>query len=189
MDGSARFQAVLDPGERLLWTGRAVRYQVYPLIFIYLLWTVELGRVLLGAVLKFGPLPALLQAELAVLAAMFAAAGIYVGNKSWKIWNTEYGLTDRRLFMAIGSGREKIRVVALDALDPVKIVLLARRGKWLRFCLRGTASMPAEHRPPVWKYLMTGQPAEGAGRWHVPDPEGILQMIETARTADKVTAA
>jgi hypothetical protein len=168
MDGSARFQAVLDPGERLLWTGRALRYPVYQMTFIYLVWIVGLGRVLVRALLKMGPLPTLLQVNLAVLAAMFAAASIYSGNKSWKIWNTAYGLTDRRLFMAIGSGREKIRVVTLEALDPVKIVLLARRGKWLRFCLRGTTSMPTEHRPPVWKFLITCQPAEGAGRWHVP---------------------
>jgi hypothetical protein len=159
------------------------------LIFIFLVWVVGLGRVLVGALLKLGPLPVLLQLNLAVLAALFAAAGIYIGNKSWRIWNTAYGLSDRRLFMAIGSGREKIRVVALEALDPVKVVLLARRGKWLRFCLRGTASMPTEHRPPVWKFLMTGQPAEGAGRWHVSDPEGVRQMIESARTAGKVTAA
>jgi hypothetical protein len=189
MDGSALFQTVLHPGERLLWTGRPRRESACMLAFLYVFIAVEIWRTYRIVAPRTGPLPVYLQLELIVLAAMFVAAGIFLGRRIWRTWNTAYALTNQRLFAAVDAKREKVRTVALEALDPVRIVRLPKNGKGLAFCLRGTAGMPREHRPPVWKLLGSGQPAPGSAIWSVRDPIGVAQLIETARTAVRATAA
>jgi hypothetical protein len=189
MDGSALFQKVLHPGERLLWTGKPQRQVACILAFLYIFITVEIVRTYRIAAPKVGPLPVYLQLELLGLAAMFAVAGLILARRIWRIWNTAYALTNQRLFVAVGARREDIRTVALEALDPARIVRLPKNGKGLSFCLRGTTGMPREQRPPVWKFLVSGQPDNRNAIWNVRDPELVGQLIETARTATTATAA
>jgi hypothetical protein len=124
-----------------------------------------------------------LQLELIAWAGMFVVTGIFLGRWIWRLWTTAYAVTNHRLLVAVGARHENIRTVALEALDPVRIVLLPRSGKWLFFSLRGTSGVPEEQRPPVWKFLVTGQPDKRNARWLVRDPERERDLIETARTA------
>jgi hypothetical protein len=189
MTGTGLFEEVLHPGERLLWTGRPRLYSECMVGFLYVFMTVEIVRTYKIVSPITGPLPVFLQVELIALAAMFATAGLFLGRRIWRVWKTTYGLSDRRLFMAVGAGREKVRVVALDALDPVRIVMGPKSSRWLLFCLRGTTAMPREQRPPVWKFLVNGQPVKGSTMWRVRDLERVSQLIETARTTVSATAA
>jgi hypothetical protein len=183
MDGSALFQTLLHPGERLLWTGRPRRESACMLAFLYIFITVEIVRTGRIVASKVGPFPVFLRVELIVLAGMFVVAGLFLGCRIWRFWTTAYAVTDRRLFLAVGARRENMRTVALEALDPVRIVLGSRSAKWLRFCLRGTSGVPKEQRPPVWKFLVSGQPDNRNAGWLVRDPERVRDLIETARTA------
>jgi hypothetical protein len=183
MDGSALFQTVLDPGERLLWTGRPRREAACMLAFLYLFITIEIVRTSRIVASKVGPFPVFLQLELMALGGLFIVAGVFLGRRIWRFWNTAYAVTDHRLLVAVGAGRENIRTVALDALDPVKIVPGSRSGKRLRVCLRGTSGMPREQRPPVWRFLVSGQPDKTNTMWLVRDPESVRDLIETVRTA------
>jgi hypothetical protein len=183
MDSSALFQTVLNPGERLLWTGQKQRLMACMLAFLYIFATVEIVRTYGIVASKVGRFPVFLQLELIALAGMFVAAGVFLGGRIWRLWNTAYAVTNHRLLVAVGAGRENIRTVALEALDPVRIVLLPKSGKWLLFCLRGTFDMPKEQRPPVWKFLVSGQPDNRNSKWLVRDPERVRDLIETARTA------
>jgi hypothetical protein len=183
MDDSALFQTVLNPGERLLWTGRPRRESVCILAFLYVFITVEIVRTSRIVASKVGPFPVFLQLELIALAGLFVVWGLFLGRRIWRIWNTAYAVTDHRLLVAVGSSRENIRAVSVEALDPVRIVLLSKAGKALSFCLRGTYGMPKEQRPPVWRFLVTGQPDNRNARWLVRDPESVRDLIETARTA------
>jgi len=159
------FKRSLIPAGRLLWTGRPRREAACMLTFLYLFTTVEIVRTSRIVAPKVGPLPAYLQLELIALAGMFVAAGVFLGRRIWRFWNTAYAVTDHRLLVAVGESRENIRTVALEALDPVKVVPGSRSGKRLRVCLRGTAGMPEEQRPPVWKFLVSGQPDNRNAMW------------------------
>jgi hypothetical protein len=183
MDGSAMFQTVLQPGERLLWTGRPRREAACMLAFLYLFITVEIVRTSRIVASKVGAFPVFLQLELIALAGMFIVAGVFLGRRVWRFWNTAYAVTDHRLLVAVGASRENIRTVTLEALDPVKVVLGSRSGKRLRVCLRGTSGMPREQRPPAWKFLVSGQSDKTNTMWLVRDPERVRDLIETARTA------
>jgi hypothetical protein len=113
--------------------------------------------------LRKAPLAVLARLEVTGVAAVVAALSISVGIWMWRTWNTAYGLTDRRLLMAVGPKREKMRTLALGELDPVRIVLRTRAGKLLLFakvllfCLSGTTCIPNRQRPPIWKFLEAGE--------------------------------
>jgi hypothetical protein len=189
MDGSALFQKVLNPGERLLWTGRSRRDSACMLAFLYIFITVEIVRTYRIVAPKVSPLPVYLQLELIALAGMFVAAGVFLGRRIWRAWNTAYCLSDRRLFVAVGARRENISTVTLESLDPVRVAIVRRAGRSLLFCLRGTSGMPREQWPPVWKSLVTGQPVKGSAMWRVSDPVRVGKLIESARTAVRATVA
>ena len=183
MDRLALFQTVLNSGERLLWTGRPRRESACMLAFLYIFITVEIVRTSRIVSSKVGPFPVFLQLELIALAGLFIVAGVFLGRRVWRFWNTAYAVTDHRLLVAVGASRENMRAVALEALDPVRIVLGSRSGKRLRVCLRGTSGMPRDQRPPVWRFLVSGQPDNTNTMWLVRDPESVRDLIESARTA------
>src|SRR6202042_967528 len=159
--------------------GRRQRQLACMLAFMYVFITVEIVRTARLVASKVSPLPVFLQLELIALAGMFVIAGLFLARRIWRIWSTVYAVTNHRLLLAVGARRENIRTVALEVLDPVKTVLLPRSGKWLFFCLRGTSGMPREQRPPVWRFLVSGQPDKTNTMWLVPDPESVRDLIET----------
>jgi hypothetical protein len=107
MTGDGLFQAVLNPGERLLWTGRPRRDLAYMLGSLYVLITVEIVRTYRITAPKVGPLPVYLQLELIGLAALFAIYGLFLGRRIWRVFNTAYGVSDRRVFMATGTPKQQ----------------------------------------------------------------------------------
>jgi hypothetical protein len=124
MDGTAVFQTVLNPGERLHWTGRKQRLVACILGVMYIFITVAIVRTGRIAAPR---LPVFLQLELIAWAGMFVVAGVFLGRGIWRLWNAAYAVTNHRLLVAVGADRDNLRTVALEALDPVRIVLLPAR--------------------------------------------------------------
>jgi hypothetical protein len=184
MDGSALFQTVLDPGERLLWSGQ-------PRKLTLCVAAVNFAGLAVGLVYAFtktlrlqtAPLPPILELELVLVAAMFAAVGYLLGTRLFRAWNTAYAATDRRLLMAVGPNRTGIRTVLLADLDPVTTEYRPKVGKVLLFRRRGP-----EHLP-VWSFLETGQPDSWKPAWAVSDIDDVRKLIEAARTALSARAA
>lgn len=165
MDGSALFETVLDPGERLLWSGE-------PRKLIFGIAGFNCAVLATGLGYAFGkmhrlqraPLPLILEIELVFVAFMFLAAGYMLGTRIFRAWRTAYAVTDRRLLIAMGSNRHKIRSVPLAELNEVKTEYRPKMGKVLTFRRRGGS-----------KLLV----------WAVSDVDGVRKLIETARTVSE----
>jgi hypothetical protein len=138
----------------------------------------SLGKLL--AMQKSHPVPFDLELVSAAGVALSIAVGVHLGCKIRRMFRTVYALTDRRLLIAVGPRRDKIRVVALSALAPVGFVRTPNSGLMLNFTVRGAVS-PGQSQPPVWKFLESGQADTWSPRWLVRDPERVRQLIEDAR--------
>jgi hypothetical protein len=169
MDRSALFETLLDPGERILWSGQPRRliFAVAGLNFAVL--TVGLGYIF-GKMqrLQTAPLPAVLELELALVAFMLVAVGWMLGMRIFRAWNTSYAVTDRRLLTALGLNRTQVRTVPLADLDTVKTEYRPKMGKVLLFHRRGGS-----------KTFI----------WAVSDVEQVRKLIEAARTVLCAAAA
>ncbi len=144
MDGAALFQKVLEPGERLLWTGQPRLLPLWKAGLQYLAilagFCFVLDQLLMD---RAEPLPPFLAVELIVLLALCGIPGFFLLRQIRRTRSTAYALTDRRLFMAVGLRREKIRAVALSAIAPVGVVRISNRGKCCPF------ARPAMNRCPT----------------------------------------
>jgi hypothetical protein len=191
MDGAALFQKVLDPGERLLWTGQPRLVPLWKAGLQYLAMLAGFGFVLRQLLMdRAEPLPPFLEVELTVLLALCGIPGFFLLRQIRRARSTAYALTDRRLFIAVGPRREKIRTVALSAIAPVGVVRHLKSGKVLFFCARGNESLPNGGQMPVWTFLTSGVTDKWTPVWNVRDPEYVQQLIESARNAaTKVAAA
>jgi hypothetical protein len=168
MDGSALFEAVLDPGERLLWSGQPRKLILGVAGFNFAILTVGLGYIF-GKLqrLQTAPLPFVLEMELVLVAFMLLAAGYLLGKRIFRGWITAYAVTDHRLLMALGAHRDRIRSMPLDELDAVKTEYRPRMGKVLSFRRRGYS------KPWVWV---------------IGDVEQARNLIETSRNAASSSA-
>jgi len=169
MDGSALFASLLDPGERLLWTGEPRK-----LIFAvaggnFAILTVGLGY-LFGKLLRLQrtPLPLVLELELVLVGFMLVGVGYMLGTRILRAWKTAYALTDRRLLTVVGWKRNQMRSVPLADLDAVKTEYRPKMGKVLLLRPRGAS------KPWVWA---------------VGDVNGVRHLIESARSAASSQAA
>lgn len=173
MDGSVLFETVLDPGERLLWSGQPRKYTLCFAGLNFVALAVGLGYVFTKTLgMQAAPLPVVLKTELVLVGTMFATVGYLLISRLLRAWNTAYGLTDRRLLMAVGPSRHAIRTVSLAELDPVV----------------------TEYRPKVGKVLVVSRrgachPNPSRFVWAVRDVEGVRKLIETARTVATTAAA
>jgi hypothetical protein len=173
MDGSSLFQIMLDPGERLLWTGQPRKYALSVAGLNFVVLAVGVAWVFMKTLgLQPAPLPLVLKIELVLVAAMFAWVGYLLVSRLLRGWKTAYALTDRRLLMAVGLSREKIRTVPLAELADVK----------------------TEYRPKVGKVLVldrrgSGHPNPEKLVWAVRDVERVRTLIEAARTTASSRAA
>lgn len=169
MDVASQFQTVLDPGERLLWTGQPRKLIFAVAGFNFAVLTVGLGYIF-GKMqrLQTAPLPPVLELELVLVAFMLVAVGWMLGMRIFRAWKTAYAVTDRRLLTALGLNRPQVRTVPLADLDAVKTEYRPKMGKVLLFHRRGGS------KPFVWA---------------VSDVEQVRKLIETARTAPSSSAA
>jgi hypothetical protein len=174
MDGTELFQSVLAPGESLLWTGQragAVRDTIVGLL-IPVIMTVGLIRVFAKVSGYWtGPLPLYLRLEFGLIVALLVLPWILAWRQFRRAKDTAYAVTERRLMVAAGPEREKIREVSLQAVDRVRI-RNDRRGRGLYFGLRG------KPENVVWA---------GSG-WRVEDPQAVQKMVEEARDAARLSA-
>ena len=95
-----------------------------------------------------GPFPAYLRVELAGVAVFLCFPIFWFWYQLNQRRNTAYALANRRLLVAVGLQREKMRAVKLEALDRVRVLPSRRGGKVLRFTLKGQDSIA-----PVWTSL------------------------------------
>lgn len=169
MEGAALFETVLDPGERLLWSGqpRKPAFAMAGLNFAIL--TAGLGYVF-GKIHRSqtAPMPPALELQLILVALMLVAAGYLLGTRIFRAWKTAYAVTDRRLLAAMAPNRHQIRAVSLADLDVVKTEYRPKMGKVLLFRRQGSV------RPFVWA---------------VSDVEQVRQLIEAAQAAASSQAA
>jgi hypothetical protein len=168
MDGASLFETVLDPGERLLWSGQP-RKRVFAFAGVnFAILTVGLGYIF-GKMrrLQTAPLPTALELELVLVAFMFVAAGYMLGTRIFRAWKTAYAVTDRRLLTALGLNCPQLRTVLLADLDAVKTEYRPKMGKVILFRRRGGL------QPFVWA---------------VSDVEQVRKLIETARSASSQAA-
>lgn len=166
MDGSALFEGLLDPGERLLWSGQP-RKRVFAVAGInFAILAAGLGYVF-GKMqgLEKAPLPPVLEFQLALVGVMLMAAGYLLGTRIFRAWTTAYAVTDRRLLAAMG---RQCRTVPLAELDTIKTEYRPKMGKVLFFRRQGAV------RPIVWP---------------VSDVEQVRELIENARSAASSPAA
>jgi hypothetical protein len=174
VDGRQAFSLIsqqLHPGERIIWHGTptpliAAREQAFQLVFMTI-WT---GAVLFGLwnlvvgpkANSSAPFPALL-----VLGVM-----ITVGTTSWirtlrsftACWNTAYGLTDRRIIIAVGEG-------ATQSFTAAALGNLSRTGSKKRGSLTfGSSAYPDYGRPFRWFGL-------GNGLYGISDPVRVEALV------------
>jgi hypothetical protein len=130
------------------------------------------------------PMPMLLQLELILLAAMVTIGGGYLGYLIYGTWITAYAVTDRRLLMAVGRQRDKMRNVTLADLAPARIVSRPRIGKMLLFLkVDWTAGSVSSQ---VWTFIESGKTDTWKRPWTPADAERVRQLIETARAKNAV---
>ncbi|HEX5228812.1 MAG TPA: hypothetical protein VFW44_13930 [Bryobacteraceae bacterium] len=169
MEASVLFAGVLDPGERLIWSGQP-RKQVFAMAgFNFALLATGLGYIF-GKMqgLQKAPLPPVLEFELVLVGLMLLAAGYLLGTRIFRAWTTAYAVTDRRLLATIGRDRRQIRTLWLTDVDNIRTEYRPKMGKVLSFRQRG-------HVRPVF--------------WPINDVERVRKLIETARAAATSQAA
>lgn len=187
MDGRALFQSVLNPRENLLWigeppcaSGRRLGAAAIGLLFVF---TVALF-------FRNAPIPPHMGfqriAGLVFGVALFCTIPFSLIRFSLRGDRTKaFALTDHRLLMTVGPGREDVRMVALKALAPVEVMRdsRGRHDKMLRFSLPGT-----RYVRPIWTCLDSGRAdAWSESSWYVDDPDAVRKLIEDARIAATVT--
>jgi hypothetical protein len=160
MDAEDLFEPVLDPDERLLWSGVPRKLILTAAAVNFALLTVLLGYIC-GKMtrLRTAPFSAGLKVEVILVAFMFLALGYTLGRRVFRSWKTVYAVTDRRLWMALGP--HEIRSTPLAELDAVQTEYRPRTGKVLSFRLRD------ESKPRVWA---------------IKDAEKVRHLIESARS-------
>jgi hypothetical protein len=187
MDGRATFQGVLDPGERLVWAGEPKQTlgSAVAGLPVFAIILVVLGSAFRMALAHWnGPFPWYLRMELAVVAAFLCFPFYWFARQLNRVRNTAYALTNRRLLVAVGTQREKMRAVELEALDPVQIIHSRGGGQVLRFSRKGQ-----DAAAPVWTFL-DGRLDKWAMRtWRVAEPESIHELIEASRTSSDLAMA
>lgn len=89
MDGSVIFETVLDPGERLLWSGAPRKPILAVAGFNFAVLTVGLGYIS-GKLtrLQTAPLPAVLKVEFILVAFMFLFLAYMLGRRIFRAWRT-----------------------------------------------------------------------------------------------------
>jgi hypothetical protein len=173
MDGAGLFHSVLEPGEHLLWTGQPRKYTLGMAGLNFIFLAVGLVWIFNKTLrLQTAPLPPALDIELVLVATLFVWVGYLLVSRLLRSWKTSYALTDRRLLMAVGPSRHRIREFPLTELDAVV----------------------TEYRPKVGKVLVLSWRATGHSNperlvWAVRDVEGVRKLIEAARTAVSSKAA
>jgi hypothetical protein len=183
MDGRALFQSVLNPREKLLWigeppcaSGRRLGAVAIGLLFVF---TVALF-------FKNAPIPPHMgfqrTAGLFFGVALFCTIPISLIRFGLRGDRTKaYALTDQRLLMMVGPGREDVRMVALTALAPVEVIRQPKHDKMVQFRRPGTGLLDAR---PIWTCLDNGRvDAWSDSRWYVDDPDAVRKLIEDARLA------
>lgn len=186
MDGRALFQSVLNPREKLLWIGEP------PCASGRRLGAIAIGLLFVFTAALFfrtTPIPPHMgfqrTAGLIFGVALFCTIPFSLirfglrGDRS-----KAYALTDQRLLMMLGPRREDLRVVALTALAPVRVLRLPKHDPMVQFRLQGKALLERS----IWTCLDTGQmDLWSDSRWYVDDPDTVRKLIEDARVAAIVT--
>jgi hypothetical protein len=182
MEALALLQSVLEPGERLLWSGPPKRVPATALA-IPLMMLIGFGDVFRKVLMRQQqPLPLNLQMEMIAVAVVLVLPIFFYWYRSHQTAMTTYAATDRRLLIAVGPEHEKIRALDLKTLSRVRVGPCRQGGKALFFTIREKES--------VWTFLTSGEPDKWRGHtWRVEDPDSLQRLIESARTARTVTAA
>jgi hypothetical protein len=181
METLTLLESVLEPGERLLWSGPPKRIAVTALA-IPLMMLIGFGDVFRKVLARQQqPLPLYLQMELIAVAVVLVLPIFFYWYRSRQVAITTYAVTGRRLLIAVGTEREKIRALDLKTLSRVRVGPCRQGGKALFFTIRAKES--------VWTFLISGEPDRWRGNtWRVADPDFLQQLIENTRTASTVTA-
>jgi hypothetical protein len=171
------FAGVLNPGERLIWTGqpkRRIQAVLRPRYLVMLAAVIGCALVTWMSHLA-GPLPIWAQIELIAAGGVFVAPLWFLGREARA---TAYAVTSRRLLMAIGP---QIREVSLGELGPMRIHYVREYGTVLDFSRRGDGSRAGSGATPaVWTFLDTGKRDRVYRPWSVDDPEAVRQLIDAA---------
>lgn len=175
METLALLQSVLEPGERLLWSGRPKRLAPTALA-IPVMMLIGFGDVFRKVLrMQRQPLPLYLQMELIGVAVVLVLPIVFYWYRLHQTGITTYAVTDRRLLIAVGPEREKMRTLDLMSLSSVRVAPCRQGGKALFFMVRG--------KEFLWTFLTTGEPDRWRGQtWRVKDPDSLHQLIESART-------
>jgi hypothetical protein len=185
MDAPVLLHSVMEPGERILWTGQpagSIRALLagLPISFVMLIGFGNIFRLVLK--MQTQALPVYLQVELFASAVLFLLPMLFCWYRFVQIRKTAYAITNQRLLVAVGAEREKIRTVDIRVLSPVRLSPSRQGGNVLLFSVRG--------RESVWTLLTSGKADKWRGQtWRVENPESLRQLIESIRTASTVTAA
>lgn len=189
MDASALFQNVLNPRERLLWVGAP------PYPSGRRLGALAVGTLFVLTVaifLRNAPIPPRMSVQRT--AGLAFGVALFCSIPFSLIWFAlagdrikAYALTDQRLLMTAGPSREDVRMVALNALAPVKVVRRPKHDKVVQFSQEGTGLMHSA--APIWTDVDGERvDARSESTWYVADPEAIGKLVEDARQMAVSTA-
>lgn len=179
MDVLTAIENVLDPEERLIWATTPPNQQgltVDKVWLVFLLILISVGTIFqrpLATLLN--PFPFYLQLEIMCIPALQVFVLWYFLHLDRRV---SYAVTNKRLFIAVGTKRENVRTIDLAALGQVRIVSTRSGRKALRFRLRGN-----DKDKSAWKFLDSGKDDRWVSAWIVDDAESVLQLIEAARAA------
>ncbi|HTC91811.1 MAG TPA: hypothetical protein VK686_26070 [Bryobacteraceae bacterium] len=187
MDGRPLFQSVLNPREKLLWTGAP------PFASGRRLGAIAIGLLFLVTVALFfaaAPIPPHLgfrrTAGVFFGVALFCTVPFSLIRFGLRGDGTKaYALTNQRLLMTVGPRREDVRMVALTALAPVEVMRQLKHDKMVQFSLPGGGLL--RYARPIWRCLDSGRlDTWGDLSWYVDDPDRVRKLIEDARIAATV---
>ena len=184
MDALALLHSVLEPGERLLWSGQPKRTVGSSLVALAIpvMMLFGFGNVFKTLLTKQRePLPLYLEMELVAVAGVLVLPFVFYWYRLRQAGITTYAVTNQRLLIAVGPEREKIRTLNIRALARVRMAPSRQGGRALFFSVRGKES--------VWIFLTSGKADKWRGPiWRVDDPEFLERLIESTRAASAVTA-
>ena len=179
--GVVDLDALLAPGERVLWRGKPVRTP-----FVLRTWPLSLfGAILVTTVVAFVTVILTTEAPdvLAYWAVPFAIAGLYmavghflVTSQEWR--QTEYMITESRVLIRHGIFSPSLTIYSLLGLPHIIVEKRGRDVGNLMFKPQaGQGYGPYPGYQTMWPYT----PGYLLGMLFIRDPEGVRDIIERAR--------